>query len=463
MTQLSIYMQAVGPTARRLTVATTALALVLGTWSYMPVRAQQGQPQQQPVQGAPQLEPAQLDQLVAPIALYPDNLLGQILSASTYPLEIVMAARWASANARVTGSALEDAMQSQPWDPSVKALTAVPQVLAMMSEKLDWSQQLGEAYLSQPDDIAAAVQRLRARADASDNLKSSEQIRVKRVRAEQPVAAMGPEYIVIEPTYPERIYVPVYDPYVAYGVWGYPAYRPFYWSPPGYVAVGVIGFGAAVLVGTALWATYNWNSRRVFVNPVMYSSFNRVPAAQAALLASGPLRHDPVHRGTLGYKNPALNTQFSKTVTGNPTTLSRTTNTGTGQNLLNNNNGNNPSGNPKPKGGKPVTNVTNTTGNNTSATTNPNKVIRSTSTGTTTSATTGTTGGTTTGSQSGGASGTKTSTTSGNNTGRNITTNNAGNNTRTLGTSVGGSAAGGNRGTSAVTSGGGGAGTKKKH
>ena len=462
MTQLSIYMQAVGPTARRLTVATTALALVLGTWSYMPVRAQQGQPQQQPVQGAPQLEPAQLDQLVAPIALYPDNLLGQILSASTYPLEIVMAARWASANARVTGSALEDAMQSQPWDPSVKALTAVPQVLAMMSEKLDWSQQLGEAYLSQPDDIAAAVQRLRARADASDNLKSSEQIRVKRVRAEQPVAAMGPEYIVIEPTYPERIYVPVYDPYVAYGVWGYPAYRPFYWSPPGYVAVGVIGFGAAVLVGTALWATYNWNSRRVFVNPVMYSSFNRVPAAQAALLASGPLRHDPVHRGTLGYKNPALNTQFSKTVTGNPTTLSKTTNTGTGQNLLTNS-GSNPSGNPKPKGGKPVTNVTNTTGNNTSATTNPNKVIRSTSTGTTTSATTGTTGGTTTGSQSGGASGTKTSTTSGNNTGRNITTNNAGNNTRTLGTSVGGSAAGGNRGTSAVTSGGGGAGTKKKH
>src|SRR5262249_12113851 len=141
MSQLSIYMQATAPKARRLTAVTTALAMVLGTVGYTPVRAQQEQPQQ-PVQGAQQLEPAQLDQLVPPFPLYPENLLGQILSASPYPLEIVMAARWASATPRVTGGALEDAIQSQPWDPSVKALTAVPQVLSMMSEKLDWSQQL---------------------------------------------------------------------------------------------------------------------------------------------------------------------------------------------------------------------------------------------------------------------------------------------------------------------------------
>src|SRR6267154_1026093 len=157
MSQLSIYMQAIGPTARRLTAVTTALALVLGTWAYLPARAQQGQEQQQP---AEQLSPAQLDQLVAPIALYPDNLLGQILAASTYPLEIVVAARWSSSNQNVTGQALEDAMQLQSWDPSVKGLTAVPQVLQMMSEKLEWTQQLGAAYLGQPDDIAAAVQRL---------------------------------------------------------------------------------------------------------------------------------------------------------------------------------------------------------------------------------------------------------------------------------------------------------------
>jgi len=418
MSQLSIYMQAIGPTARRLTAVTTALALVLGTWAYLPARAQQGQEQQQP---AEQLSPAQLDQLVAPIALYPDNLLGQILSASTYPLEVVMAARWSAGNAQVTGQALENAMQSQPWDPSVKALAAVPQALKMMSEKLEWCQQLGEAYLSQPDDIAAAVQRLRARADASGNLRSSEQVRVKRVRAEQPIAAIGPEYIVIEPTYPERVYVPVYDPYVVYGAWSYPDYRPFYWSPPGYVAVGVIGFGAAVLVGSALWATYNWNTRRVYANPVMYSSFNRVPIARAQAMALAPLRHDPVHRGTLGYKNQALSTTYSKTVTGNPTTLNRTTTPGTGQNVLGTGGSNN-AGSPKSKGGKPVTNVTNTTVINNNNTTN--KVIRNTTTGNAT------------GNKTGG-------TTSVNNNARTITTNNAGN-ARTLGTPVGGS--GGSRG-----------------
>src|SRR6266436_2319392 len=254
MSHLSINAKAIVPTVRRLIIVTTAVALVMGTIGYMPAHAQQNQ-QQQSVQNAPQLSPAQLDQMVAPIALYPDNLLGQILAGSTYPLEIVTAARWSAANGRISGEKLENAMQVQPWDPSVKALTAVPQVLKMMNEKLEWTQQLGEAYLSQPDDIAASVQRLRARADASGNLKNSEQVRVKRVPAAQPVAGIGPEYIVIEPVVPERIYVPVYDPYVVYGAWAYPDYRPFYWYPPGYVSVGIIGFGAAIVVGSALWAT----------------------------------------------------------------------------------------------------------------------------------------------------------------------------------------------------------------
>src|SRR5258708_7933466 len=119
MSHLSIYVPAVVPAARRLTAVTTALALVSGTWGYMPARAQVEQPQPA-VQAAPQLSPAQIDQLVAPIALYPDNLLGQVLSASTYPLEIVMAARWSDANPRVTGEGLEAAMQAQSWDPSIK-------------------------------------------------------------------------------------------------------------------------------------------------------------------------------------------------------------------------------------------------------------------------------------------------------------------------------------------------------
>jgi hypothetical protein len=345
MSQLSIYLRAVAPTARRLTAVVTAFSLVSSTLAYVPALAQQEQQQgQEPMQGAQALAPAQLDQLVAPVALYPDNLLGQVLSASTYPLEIVMAARWSASNPRVKGQQLEDAMQSQPWDPSVRALAAVPQVLKMMSEKLEWTQQLGEAYLSQPDDIAASVQRLRARADASGNLKTSEQVRVRRVAAEQPIAAIGPEYIVIEPVVPERIYVPVYDPFVAYGIWPYPTYSSFYWYPPGYVAVGVIGFGAAVVVGSALWATYNWNYGRVYANPVMYASFNKVSITQANALAAAPVKFDPGHRGPLGFKNQSLQTQYSKTAAGTPqNALGRTNSVGNSQNFLSN-----PGNSPKP-------------------------------------------------------------------------------------------------------------------
>src|SRR6476661_3651301 len=136
-------------------MAALAAPIVLSVAS-LPVCAQdhQGQqpPQQQPQQPQPQpqqqlLTQQQIQQLVAPIALYPDALLAQVLTASTYPLEVTMAARWAEKNPNLKGAALEAAMQKEPWDPSVKGLTAVPQVLAMMNEKLDWAQQLGEAFL----------------------------------------------------------------------------------------------------------------------------------------------------------------------------------------------------------------------------------------------------------------------------------------------------------------------------
>jgi Protein of unknown function (DUF3300) len=247
-----------------------------------PQYTQQAQQPQQPQQQ--QFNVQQISQLVAPIALYPDNLLGQILAASTYPLEIVVAARWSSSNQNVSGQALEDAMQLQSWDPSVKALTAVPQVLQMMSEKLEWTQQLGAAYLGQPDDIAAAVQRLRARADASGNLKETKQIKVRREAAPPPPPAyagepLPPEYIIIEPYEPDYLYVPIYDPWVVYGVWPYPAWRPFYWYPPRYVAVGIIGFGAPCLVGAAIWANYSWRSRSVIVDVHKFDKFHHTKLA----------------------------------------------------------------------------------------------------------------------------------------------------------------------------------------
>ena len=182
------------------------------------------------------LNTQQIEQLVAPIALYPDDLLSQVLMASTYPLEVVEAARWVKENPKVTGPALEDAMQKQPWDPSVKALTAVPQTLAMMNDQLKWTQDLGDAFLGQQSDVFDAVQRLRARADAAGNLKSTPQQKVTRSSrpAGSPAGAPAQAY-VIEPVNPNEYYVPIYDPGIVYGAWPYATYQPFYWYPPGYV------------------------------------------------------------------------------------------------------------------------------------------------------------------------------------------------------------------------------------
>jgi hypothetical protein len=311
-------MPALTSSLRALTILATGFMLITVTWG-APSALAQGAPPPAPAQqpAAQPLSAEQLDQLVAPIALYPDDLLGQILTASTYPLEAVMAARWSAANPNVKGPQLEAAMQQQTWDPSVKALAAVPQVLAMMSDKLDWTQMLGDAYLAQPDDVAAAIQRLRLKAQAAGNLQATSQQRVRRVPAPRPIVIDGrpePEYIVIEPVDPGILYVPIYDPYVVYGPWAYPAYRPFYWYPPGYVAAGIIGFGAPFAVGAALWAHYNWQSRHVDINVVNYNKFNHTNLANTP--ASQLWQHNPQHRGNIPYNNAALQQKFGKAATG---------------------------------------------------------------------------------------------------------------------------------------------------
>src|SRR4029079_11259571 len=186
-----------------------------------PVHAQ-GQ-QQPPPQAQPQPEQQPLSQTrpqrrVARIALCPDALLAQVLAASTYPLEVTLAARWAERNPNVKGPDLEGAMQKDPWEPSVQGLTSVPQVLAMMNEKLDWTAQLGEAFLAQPNDVQTAIQALRKQADSTGNLKSGKEQKVRRVPAPKATGYAGPpEYYVIEPLEPDYVYVPVYDPVVIYG------------------------------------------------------------------------------------------------------------------------------------------------------------------------------------------------------------------------------------------------------
>jgi len=266
----------------------------------------QDQAQQQP------LSQQQLQQLVAPIALYPDSLLAQVLTASTYPIEVTLAARWSEKNPNLKGPALEEAMQKEPWDPSVKGLTSVPQVLTMMNEKLDWTAQLGEAFLAQPNDVQAAIQTLRKQAETTGNLKSGKEQKVSRMAAPQGTGYAGPpEYIVIEPVEPEYVYVPVYDPVVVYGAgyWG-PAYTPFFWRPRWWVAGPVIAFGTAAFVGPALWYRYNWGHpgyAAIQTNTVLYSKFNKVNAPGGGQFQAW--KFNAAHHG-VPFKNTNLQKQF---------------------------------------------------------------------------------------------------------------------------------------------------------
>ena len=203
----------------------------------------------------------QLDQLVSPVALYPDPLLSQVLVASTYPLEVVQADRWAKANKNLKDDALTAALAKQTWDNSVKALTQVPTVLTMMSDQLDWTQKLGDAVLAQQADVMDAIQRLRLRAQANGKLQTTSQQTVTTKTQAQA------QYVQIEPASPNTIYVPYYQPAVVYGAWPYPAYPPYYFAPPpGYVAAGAfaagVAFGAGVAVGYAAWGRCDWATSR---------------------------------------------------------------------------------------------------------------------------------------------------------------------------------------------------------
>ena len=292
-------------TIRRLALCAAPLILICSV-AVAPVCAQDavttGQTQAPTDQ---QMSEGQIEQLVAPIALYPDPLLSQVLMASTYPLEVIEAARWSQANSTVKGAALQDAMQSQSWDPSVKALTAVPQTLQMMSDKLDWTQQLGDAFLAQQQQVLAAVQKLRAEAQATGSLQSTPQQTVTLAPAPADAAVSGiGQAITIQPVNPDVYYVPVYNPTVAYGEWDYPSYPPFYWSPPGFVASNVVSFAAGVAVGAAIWGQCDWWHNNVTINVNSFNAFNHTN------IASDTWNHNPEHRHGVPYRNASLAARF---------------------------------------------------------------------------------------------------------------------------------------------------------
>jgi len=259
--------------------------------------AAQGAAAQQAAPAPAAFKKEEIEQLVAPIALYPDALVAQILMASTYPLDVVAAARWSKANPNVKDKALEDAMQQQSWDPSVKSLAAFPQVLQAMNEKLEMTQKLGDAFLAQQKEVLDAIQRLRGKADQAGNLKSGNEQTVTKAQEG------GQTVIKIEPTNPQTVYVPTYNPAVVYGAWPYPAYPPYYYPyPPG---AGLFAFTAGVIVGSALWGGCNWGGGSVTINHTNYNNFNRTNVS-----GGGNWQHNPENRKGVGYRDQASQQKY---------------------------------------------------------------------------------------------------------------------------------------------------------
>jgi hypothetical protein len=282
------------------------LAGMLGIMLLGALAAAQTPPTASPASGqavAP-LTPGQLDQLTAPIALYPDALVSQILMASTYPLEVVQADRWlrAPANASLGGDQLAAALVQQPWDPSVKSLVAFPPILKMMDGNLTWTEQLGDAFLAGQAAIMDSIQRLRQQAVAAGMLKSTPQEVVSTVDG----------IISIAPPDQDSVYVPVYNPSVVYGTWAYPDYPPDYF--PGYfpgVTIGPQGFGwldVGVVVPLWGWAQSDWGGHRINIDNA--NRFNALNNGQSAI-ASGAWQHDPAHRGGVPYRDPAVSARFA--------------------------------------------------------------------------------------------------------------------------------------------------------
>ncbi|MFL5281091.1 MAG: DUF3300 domain-containing protein [Rhodopila sp.] len=201
----------------------------------------------------------QLDALLAPIALYPDPLLAQVLMAATYPLQIVDASRWLADgnNKELTGDALAKALEPKAWDPSVKSIVPFPQVLAMMNQNLEWTQQLGYAAATQQNDVMNSVQRLRRQAQQAGTLKTTEQ-QVVTVTSSAGGSGAPQQTIVIEPANPQVVYVPTYNPNQAFGTWPYASTPPVYLPPPPGYAIGSalvtgMAFAAGVAVVGSLW------------------------------------------------------------------------------------------------------------------------------------------------------------------------------------------------------------------
>ncbi|AYN27526.1 DUF3300 domain-containing protein [Buttiauxella sp. 3AFRM03] len=297
-----------------------------------------------PLTNAPTFTTAQIDQWVAPVALFPDPLLSQVLMASTYPANVVQAVQWSHDNPKLQGDAAVQAVSNQPWDPSVKSLVAFPQLTALMGENPQWVQNLGDAFLAQPKDVMDSVQKLRLMAEQTGTLKTTPQQTVtttpvtvnQNTTVQEPstTSAAPAQVIKIEPTNPEVVYVPTYNPTTAYGTWPNTAYPPVYLPPPedqfGDNFVDGLGFGLGIVTTAALFGSIDWDDddydgyhgggggyNRNGDNNINIDvdRYNRVSGQQLAKGSNVRFQHNPAYRDGVGYQSNAVSQRYNRTNT----------------------------------------------------------------------------------------------------------------------------------------------------
>ena len=312
---------------------TCAMAIMPGDalTSMPPIRSvQAASPENQVVK----IPPDQLDSLVAPIALYPDPMLAQTLAASTYPLELIQLQQWLAKNPGLKDKALADAVAKQPWDPSIQALAGLPDVVKRLADDIQWTTDLGNAFLAQQNDVMDAVQRMRKKAQDTGNLKSNEQQKVETKVVESKTV------IVVEQANPQIVYVPSYDPVIVYGPPVYP-YPPIYYPPAGYYAAGVaISFGVGVMMGAFWSGGWGWgcgwggnnditiNNNNNFNRNSNINGGNRNNIGNGNRPSQQPGRgggdrggnsnwkHNPQHRGGAPYRDRGTADRFGGTARG---------------------------------------------------------------------------------------------------------------------------------------------------
>jgi hypothetical protein len=311
-----------GAGIRSLVIALCVIVVVPGnSLAYF----QPGQPAQSQTSPSgneePKIPPEQLDALVAPIALFPDPLLAQTLAASTYPLEIVQLQQWLQKNPQIKGDQRAAAVAKQPWDPSVQAMAALPQLVKRLADDIEWTTDLGNAFLAQQADVMDAIQRMRKKAKDKGTLKSGEQQKVQTKVVE------GKEVIVIEQANPQVVYVPSYDPVIVYGAPVYP-YPPIYYPPPDYYGGIAVAFGLGILMGAAWSGGWGWgcgwghNDIDINVNNNFNrrANVNRTNVNNRTGGTRNTWQHNPQHRGGTPYGNRATANRYGGTVRSEPFT-----------------------------------------------------------------------------------------------------------------------------------------------